>query len=89
MSKKDIQFKTPLSELQLKVFNALLPSGRDHDIAVVYCRVYGIPTGTITLRDMQQKLAPAIVEVNLKLENGLIELGDLKRTYRLSKTLLG
>lgn len=68
---------TKHQEKILKAFDAL---NTDIDIVVLYTRIYGDP-GLMTVRDMQMKLAPQFAVMNKKLE-GLIELGEIKRTYR-------
>lgn len=75
---------TTLSTHQEKTLKAFDPKETDIDIAVLYTRVYGDP-GSMSVREMQQKLAPTFAAINEKLTGKRIEPGELKRTYRLAK----
>lgn len=72
------------SEHQVRVFDAFHIKDTDINIAVLYYRVYGDP-GRLTIRDMQQKLAPTFDAMNKKWFNGWkIVPGETKQTYRLA-----
>ena len=73
-----------LSKHQQKTLDAFDPTETDIDIAVLYTRVYGDP-GSMSVRKMQQKLAPTFKAINDKLKRRRIEPGEIKRTYRLAK----
>jgi len=65
--------------------NREIEKDTDIDIAVLYHRVYG-DAGHASARDMQMKLAPIFATINEKLTRGLIEPGNVKRTYRYSSS---
>lgn len=83
---------THLSSHQDKTFSAFDPIETDIDIAVLYTRVYGDP-GSMSVRSMQQKLAPTFQAINNKMDEykgkWRIEPGELKRTYRLARIKRG
>lgn len=70
-----------LSPHQNKVLSAFDKKNTDIDIVVLYTRIYGDP-GHLTARECQQKLAPLFSALNQKIGKGIIEPGELKRTYR-------
>jgi len=72
-----------LTAVQLKALAAFTPDNQDIDIVVLYARIYGDP-GVKTVREMQMKLAPLFRNVNARLKGKTIELGEMKRTYRLT-----
>lgn len=72
---------TSVSVHQQKVLDAFHALDTDIDIVVLYTRVYGDP-GQLSVREMQQRLAPTFRLINTRLPNCRIELGDVKRTYR-------
>ena len=72
-----------LTIIQEKALAAFAPANQDIDIVVLYGRIYGDP-GTKSVRDMQMKLAPLFRNVNARLKGKTIELGEMKRTYRLT-----
>ena len=81
-----------LSEHQTKVLAAFEEKDKDIPISRIYLLVYGHDDwqrNGNTVRKMQQRLAPTFKHINDKLykEKGtyhVIELGNVKRTYRLS-----
>lgn len=75
--------KKPLSGLQSTIVKAFEISDTDYDVAVIYMSAYGYP-GSLTAREMQQKLAPNFKKINDKLIKCRIEPGAAKRTYRLN-----
>lgn len=74
------------TEQQQTIYDAFSIKDKDYDIVTLYTRVFGDP-GELSVRAMQQRLAPRFRRFNSFLEkigNERIILGDLKRTYRLS-----
>lgn len=76
------------TEHQQKVLDSLKPRNKDIPISKIFLAVYGIAAWRekgITIRDMQQKLAPTFAEINSKLkEPHIIKPGFFKQTYRYS-----
>jgi hypothetical protein len=82
-----------LSPNEQKVWAAFDKRETDIDIAVLYMRVYGDPSSAMTSRDMQMRLGPVFRSINKKLAKArasiTIQPGVIKRTYRITKLLLG
>lgn len=75
-----------LTEHQQKVLAAFDKKNEDISISLLFMRVYGHYEWRkkgMTVRKMQQKLAPTFKVLNNKLENMEIVTGHLKNTYRL------
>lgn len=74
-----------LSPMQEKLY-ALFKGKEDKDILIkdMYYALYGTPTDAlVTVRDMQQRLAPVLQRLNDKLVTQRIEPGLMKQTYRV------
>ena len=75
------------TEMQYKLYH-LLEKKRGHDVLIrdMYYCLYGVPKDMlVSVRDMQQKLAPIIARINDKLVMEVIRPGQLKQTYRLTR----
>jgi len=78
-----IKNRDKLTEHQEEVLNAVLPLDTDKPIRDIYMTVYGDPSDNMSVRNMQQKLAPTFKAINEKISNVKIIPGKLKQTYRV------
>lgn len=71
-----------LSEHQERVRSAMFPQNKDVPIDDIFRAVYGVAAARkVTIREMQQKLAPTFAAINKKLHKAKIEPGLIKQTY--------
>lgn len=77
-----------LSPHQLKLYEKVNTAGVDVDVTIddLWFEMYGHSDHGLSKREQQQYIGSCISRVNVKLKKLRIVPGQLKRTYRLTRT---